>query len=115
MAMIFDQINVVQSDNGWWVDSGAAKHVCKDRSFFKTLIPAEDGRVLYMGSTLTVDVKGIGQVELVFTFDKTLVLNSIYYALDVRTNLVSGFLLISLASNKYMKLIILFCPRVMSL
>jgi len=72
VVMIFDQINVVQSDNDWWVDSGASEHVCKDRSFFKTLVPAEDGKVVYMGTTSTVDVKGIGQVELVFTFGKLL-------------------------------------------
>ena len=47
--MINDQINIVQSDNDWWVDSGASKHVCKDRSLFKTLVPVEDGKVLYMG------------------------------------------------------------------
>ena len=44
VAMILDQINVVQSDYDWWVDSGASKHVCKDRSFFKTLDPVEDGK-----------------------------------------------------------------------
>jgi len=72
MAMIFDQINVVQSDNDWWVDSVAFEHVCKHRSFIKTLVLAEDGKVLHMGTTLTVDVKAIGQVELVFSSAKLL-------------------------------------------
>ena len=38
VAMINDQINIVQSGNDWWVDSSASKHMCKDRSFFKTLV-----------------------------------------------------------------------------
>jgi len=56
-------------------------------------VPVEDGNVLYMGNTSTVDVKGIGQVELVFTFGKTLTLNDVYYVPEARKNLVSGFLL----------------------
>jgi len=63
VAMINDQINIVQSDNDWRVDSSASKHICKDRSLFKTLVPVEDGEVLYIGNSSTVDVKGIGQVE----------------------------------------------------
>ncbi|GJZ22851.1 zinc finger, CCHC-type containing protein [Tanacetum coccineum] len=33
----------------WWIDSGATTHVCKDRCWFKTYEPVEDGSVLYMG------------------------------------------------------------------
>nr|GEZ95995.1 zinc finger, CCHC-type [Tanacetum cinerariifolium] len=33
----------------WWIDSGAITHVCKDRCWFKTYEPVEDGSVLYMG------------------------------------------------------------------
>jgi len=93
VAMINDQINLVQSDNDWWVDSGASKHVCKDQSLFKSLVLVDDGKVLYMANLSTVDVKGIGQVELVFTSRKILTLNNVYYVPKVRKNLVSGFLL----------------------
>jgi len=61
-----------------------SKHVCKDRTFFRTLVTVEDGKVLYMGNTSTVDVKEIGQVELVFTCGKTLTLNDVYFVLEVR-------------------------------
>ena len=44
VAIINDQINIVQSDNDWWVDSSTSEHVCKDRSFFKTLVSVEDGK-----------------------------------------------------------------------
>jgi len=61
--------------------------------FFKTLVPVEDRKVLYMGNTSTVDIKGVGQVELMFTSGKTLTLNDVYYILEARKNLVSCFLL----------------------
>ena len=48
VASINDQMNIVQSDNNWRVDLGASKHVCKDYSFFRTLGPVEDEKVLYM-------------------------------------------------------------------
>jgi len=53
--------------------------VCDDHYLFRTLVPVENGKVLYMGNTSTVDVTGIGQVELVFTFGKTLTLTDVYY------------------------------------
>ncbi|GKA23658.1 zinc finger, CCHC-type containing protein [Tanacetum coccineum] len=33
----------------WWNDSGATTHVCKDRCWFKTYEPVEDGSVLLQG------------------------------------------------------------------
>nr|GEU54122.1 zinc finger, CCHC-type [Tanacetum cinerariifolium] len=33
----------------WWIDSGTTTHVFKDRCWFKTYEPVEDGSVLYMG------------------------------------------------------------------
>nr|GFC24056.1 zinc finger, CCHC-type [Tanacetum cinerariifolium] len=32
----------------WWIDSRATTYVCKDRCWFKTYEPVEDGYVLYM-------------------------------------------------------------------
>lgn len=33
--MIYE-INVVQDDDNWWVNSGVSRHVCKNRHRFKT-------------------------------------------------------------------------------
>ncbi|GJY48211.1 zinc finger, CCHC-type containing protein [Tanacetum coccineum] len=41
----------------WWIDSGATTHVCKDRLWFKTYEPVEDGSVLYMGDMCTDNAK----------------------------------------------------------
>ena len=46
-----------------------------------------------MGNTSTVEVKGIGLVELVFNSEKSLTLNDVFFVLEVRKNLIFGFLL----------------------
>ena len=91
VAMI-SEINVLEDDNAWWIDSGATKHVCKDRSLFKSYKAMDDGSVLYMGNSSTAIVKGKGNVQLEFTFGKTLTLTDIYHVPQVRKNLVSGSL-----------------------
>ncbi|KAH9726106.1 hypothetical protein KPL70_008133 [Citrus sinensis] len=92
VAMIFE-INVLEDDNAWWIDSGATKHVCKDRSLFKSYKAMDDGSVLYMGNSSTAIVKGKGNVQLEFTSGKTLTLTDVYHVPEVRKNLVSGSLL----------------------
>ncbi|GKA03079.1 zinc finger, CCHC-type containing protein [Tanacetum coccineum] len=51
----------------WWIDSGATTHVCKDRCWFKTYEPVEDGSVLYMGDDHFAPVHGKGSVMLEFS------------------------------------------------
>ncbi|GJS63501.1 zinc finger, CCHC-type containing protein [Tanacetum coccineum] len=50
----------------WWIDSGATTHVCKDRCWFKTYEPVEDGFILYMGDDHFAPVHGKGSVVLEF-------------------------------------------------
>ncbi|KAK4343438.1 hypothetical protein RND71_036532 [Anisodus tanguticus] len=45
---MISETNMVQDDNDWWVDLGATRHVCKDKSHFKTYEPVEDSTFLYM-------------------------------------------------------------------
>ncbi|KAH9715709.1 hypothetical protein KPL71_021156 [Citrus sinensis] len=74
-------------------NSGATKHVCKDRSLFKSYKAMDDGSVLYMENSSTAIVKGKGNVQLEFTSGKTLTLTDVYHVPEVRKNLVSGSLL----------------------
>ncbi|KAH9720235.1 hypothetical protein KPL70_006028 [Citrus sinensis] len=91
VAMI-SEINVLEDDNAWWIDSGATKHVCKDRSLFKSYKAMDDGSVLYMGNSSTAIVKGKGNVQLEFTSGKALTLTDVYHVPEVRKNLVSDFI-----------------------
>ena len=90
---MISEINVLEDDNAWWIDSGATKHVCKDRSLFKSYKAMDDGSVLYMGNSSTAIVKGKGNVQLEFTSGKILTLTDVYHVPEVRKNLVSGSLL----------------------
>nr|GEU76737.1 hypothetical protein [Tanacetum cinerariifolium] len=71
-------------------DSGATTHVCKDRCWFKTFKPVEDGSVLYIGDEHFVPVHGKGSVALEFSSGKTITLFNVLYVPKLRKNLVSG-------------------------
>ncbi|GKC18516.1 hypothetical protein Tco_1020666, partial [Tanacetum coccineum] len=58
----------------WWIDSGATTHVCKDRCWFKTYEPVDDGSVLYMGDDHFTPVQGKGSVVLEFSSGKYITL-----------------------------------------
>nr|GEV54450.1 hypothetical protein [Tanacetum cinerariifolium] len=46
----------------WLIEFGATTHVCKDRCWFKTFEPVEDGYVLYMGDEYFAPVHGKGRI-----------------------------------------------------
>ncbi|WVZ22010.1 hypothetical protein V8G54_000554, partial [Vigna mungo] len=87
------EIFCVQTDDSWWIDSGASRHVCKDRCLFKTFKEDDNGEVLYMGNDSMAKVLGVGQVELLLSSGKSLVLRDVLYAPELRRNLVSGVIL----------------------
>ncbi len=43
---MISEINILESDGTWMIDSDATKHVCKDRNLFKTFEKIEDDNVL---------------------------------------------------------------------
>ncbi|XP_056688059.1 uncharacterized protein [Spinacia oleracea] len=100
LAMI-SEINVVQVDDSWWIDTGASRHVCKDRNYFKSFEDLEDGPILYMGNDSMVKAKGIGQIELLLTSGKTLTLRDVVFVPEVRKNLMSGGVLSKGGNKKY--------------
>jgi len=92
VAMI-SEINIVGDSKGWWVDSGATRHVCYDKDWFKGYTPYEKPRDIMLGDSHTTQILGEGNVELNFTSGRTLTLKNVLYTPKMRKNLMSAFLL----------------------
>ncbi|GKB92753.1 zinc finger, CCHC-type containing protein [Tanacetum coccineum] len=68
----------------WWIDSGATTHVCKERCWFKTYEPVEDGYVLYMGDDHFSPIYEKGSVVLEFSSRKSITLFNVLYVPKLR-------------------------------
>ncbi|GKA15096.1 zinc finger, CCHC-type containing protein [Tanacetum coccineum] len=90
VSLISEAFYVQVDAIAWWIDSGATTHVCKDRCWFKTYEPVEDGSVLYMGDEHFAPIHGKGSVALEFSSRKTITLFNVLYVFKLRKNLVSG-------------------------
>ncbi|GAU41954.1 hypothetical protein TSUD_380590 [Trifolium subterraneum] len=86
------EINMVGGTDGWWIDTGATRHVCYERAMFKTYTSAENKKV-QMGNAHTSDVASVGEVVLNFTSGKTLILKDVLHVPEMKKNLVYGSLL----------------------
>ncbi|XP_021717550.1 uncharacterized protein LOC110685346 [Chenopodium quinoa] len=82
--------NPPKDDDSWWMDSGASRHVCKVKHWFKTFHKVGDGEELFMGNNSTIMVQGRGQVELMFSSGNSIILRDVLYAPSISRNLVSG-------------------------
>ena len=77
----------------WWIDTGATRHVCSDKKMFSTFEPIETREKVFMGNSVTSDIKRQGKVVLNLTSGKELTLTNVLYVPEIRKNLVSGSLL----------------------
>ncbi|GJZ97134.1 pol polyprotein [Tanacetum coccineum] len=57
-AMIFEVNLVGTNHGGWWIDTGATRHVCADKSMFHSFRAVDNGKKLYMGNSATANIKG---------------------------------------------------------
>lgn len=88
VAMV-TEINMADTSDGWWFDSGATVHVCKDKSLFKTYEVVNDGQEVQMGDQSRAQVSGKGSVVLDFTSGKVVTLINVLHVPNIRKNLVS--------------------------
>ena len=77
-------------DDSWYMDSGASRHVCMDRRWFKTFHKCDGDEFLYMGNNSSIQILGKGSVDLHFTSGNLLTLKEVMFAPKIARNLVSG-------------------------
>ena len=81
----------------WTVDSAATDHVARDRTSFVEFRRIPKGsRCIYMGNNASAAVLGIGTCKLELRRGRTLYLYDVFYASEVRQNLVSVLVLLEL-------------------
>ena len=90
VAMV-TEISILKGLGGWWIDSGATRHVCYDKTWFKTYTILDEKKKIMLGDSHTIEVMGIGEVLLKFTSGREITLKDVFHVPDIRKNLVSSF------------------------
>ncbi|KAK9147563.1 hypothetical protein Scep_006320 [Stephania cephalantha] len=101
LTAVVPETNMVSDAKGWWIDTGATRHICSDKDLFYEFHPADSEEKLYMGNSSSSMIEGKGTVKMKFTSGKVVTLLNVLYVPDIRKNLVSGPLL----NKKWFKLI----------
>ncbi|KAK9089610.1 hypothetical protein Scep_028692 [Stephania cephalantha] len=93
LTAVVSETNMVSDTRGWWIDTGATRHICSDKSLFSEFLPVDSEEKLYMGNSSSSMVEGKGTVKMKFTSGKIVTLLNVLYVPEIRKNLVSGPLL----------------------
>ena len=79
------------------VDSVETDHIVRDRNAYVDFPQIPKGsRSIYMGNNTSADMLGIGNWKLIMRKGHTLYLHDVFYALEVRRNLVFVVVLVKL-------------------
>ncbi|XP_052205206.1 uncharacterized protein LOC127810028 [Diospyros lotus] len=93
LVAVIIEVCMVDNAKGWWIDTGASRHICKDRSLFSTYEKMDGTEKVYMGNAAASTVEGKGKVLLKWTSGKILTLTDVWHVPEIRKNLMSGTLL----------------------
>ena len=99
-AYVSSYVMLTESIPLWTIDSAATDHIARDQGAYIEFRRISFGtRWIYVGNNSKVEVKGIGTCKLKLSKGRTLFLHDVLYALDIRRNLVSMLVLLSLGFN----------------
>ena len=85
-------VNVIGGSEGWWLDTGASRHVCHSLTLFRKYNKTEYKNIL-LGDHHRTKVTVVGEVILKFTSSKTLVMKEVLHSPKIQKNLFSEYLL----------------------
>lgn len=89
LILTISEALIAEGEEQWCVDSGATRHVCKDKSFFININEKAQGEHrLYMGNNTYIDVLGEGDCKLSCN-GTNVILKNVLYAPTIRRNLIS--------------------------
>ncbi|KAK2994428.1 hypothetical protein RJ640_001244 [Escallonia rubra] len=87
---VSSNVLVAHSQPVWFVDTGATKHVARDREGFVDYHQIPVGsKHIFMGNNSSEEVLGVGSYQLKLRTGRTLILEDVRYAPIVRINLLS--------------------------
>ena len=89
---MISEVNFIGGSEGWWLDTGASRHVSHDLNLFRKYNEIKDKNIL-LGDHHMTQAAGIKKVERKFTSGKMLVLKEVLHRTEIRKNLISGYLL----------------------
>ncbi|KAK9119431.1 hypothetical protein Scep_017524 [Stephania cephalantha] len=84
LTAVVSETNMVSDAKGWWIDTGATRHICSDKNLFSEFHPADSEEKLYMGNSSSSMVEGKGTVKMKFTSGKVITLLDVLYVPDIR-------------------------------
>ncbi|GJZ79412.1 retrotransposon protein, putative, ty1-copia subclass [Tanacetum coccineum] len=78
VAMI-SEVNLVGTNNsGWWIDTGATRHVCADKSMFHSFRAVDNDKCCNMGKPALLKSRGEGDVYFEDAAEKELKLTNVF-------------------------------------
>ena len=94
LKIVISKVNLVKSNPmEWRIDIDATRHVCLDKKMFSTFKPTKIGEKVYMGNSVTSEIKSQGKLVLKMISRNGVTLTNVLYVPEIRTNLVSSSLL----------------------
>uniref|UniRef100_A0A2N9IG39 Integrase catalytic domain-containing protein n=1 Tax=Fagus sylvatica TaxID=28930 RepID=A0A2N9IG39_FAGSY len=102
---VCSHVFVAKSISDWIIDTGATRHVARDRAGFVDYrkIPAGT-HVVYMGNGSYEEALGVGSYQLHLRTGRTLLLHDVLYVPGVLYNLLSVFTLLQLGYDFHLSL-----------
>ena len=79
LVVVVTEISMVSNVKGWWIDTGATRHISGAKNMFSEYKQINDGEKLYMGNSSASNVEGNGNVMLKFTCGKVVTLTNVLH------------------------------------